>query len=294
MTNPRPPVPAGIDIRPMRSGDVAAGVALVRASRWNQTAREWHLFLEIAPRGALVAERDGRVVGTAVTAPYSPGTAWVAMVLVDPAERGLGIGRALLLRAIANAPGGYTLRLDATAAGRALYRTLGFEDEGTLSRWRCASHVAAVAGAVARPCAADDWARVADTDRLVFGADRRRVLEWCRDGAPDFAWVVGGGPNSEQRMEGYAFGRHGHDTDHIGPVVASSSDGAAALVDACLSRAARAGVSIDVPDEQVAFGRWLRGLGFEVERSFTRMRRGRAVEPVFSPRVFASVGPEFG
>jgi GNAT superfamily N-acetyltransferase len=278
----------------MSAHDVEAGVALVRASRWNQTEREWRLFLEIAPGGALVAELDGRVAGTAVTVPYAPATAWVAMVLVDPALRGRGIGRALLQRAIANAPPGYTLRLDATAAGRGLYLTLGFEDEATLSRWRCSSRMAAAPEGGASPLADEDWPAVTVLDRAVSGVDRRRVLEWCGAGAPDLAWIVEQRRCDARAIAGYALGRHGHDTDHLGPVVASSLEQATALVGACLSHVSRPGVSIDVPDAQAPFGRWLRARGFEVERSFTRMRRGPRDGPGLSRCVFASVGPEFG
>jgi GNAT superfamily N-acetyltransferase len=281
--------PADVRIRLMRAGDVEAGIALVEASGWNQTDREWRLFLEIAPDGALVAEREGRVVGTAVTVPYTPDTAWVAMVLVDPAVRGQGIGRALLREALRRVPHGYVARLDATPAGRALYVTLGFEDEGRLSRWRCAARVDASAGPGVRPMAATDWDDVLALDRQVSGLDRGGVLAWCRDGAPDFAWIGRGGADG-----GYVLGRRGRETDHVGPVVAASTAEACALVAACLSRAGRPGVSIDAPDGQAAFGRWLAAHGFAVERRFTRMRRGPAQGSPLSPRIFASVGPEFG
>jgi GNAT superfamily N-acetyltransferase len=276
-------------IRPMRETDIAAGVSLVGASRWNQTEREWRLFLEIAPRGAIVAERAGRVVGTAVTVTYAPDVAWIAMVLVEPEARGQGIGRALLRHAVANAPEGFVPRLDATPAGRALYLGLGFDDEDRLSRWRSASGLAASAGADVRPLDDGDWPALLAADREAAGFDRARVLAWCREGAPDLAWVSARGVAG-----GYVLGRRGRETDHVGPVVAASPGEASALVEACLSRVTRAGVSIDVPDAQHDLARWLRARGFEVERPFTRMRRGGAGGRPLSPRVFASVGPEFG
>ena len=75
-------------------------------------------------------------------------------------------------------------------------------------------------------------------------------------------------------IAGYALGRHGHDTDHIGPIVATETDTAIALAAASLSRIANRPASIDVPDDQHAFGRWLREQGFVLERPFTRMTRG--------------------
>jgi GNAT superfamily N-acetyltransferase len=276
-------------IRPMDARDIAAGEALVAASHWNQTAGEWRLFLEIAPRGAIVGERDGRVVGTAVTVPYAPATAWIAMVLVDPAVRGQGIGRALLERALANAPGGFVPCLDATPAGRSLYATLGFADEDALSRWRCPSPVVSMPAGEVRPMEDADWPTVLVADREAAGFDRARVLAWCRAEAPDLAFVSAHGAE-----EGYVLGRRGRVTDHIGPLVAASAGRAVALAEACLSRMPRGGVSLDVPDAQRDLGRWLRARGFEVERPFTRMRCGASRGVALSPCVFASVGPEFG
>ena len=42
--------------------------------------------------GIAVAERHGRIVGTVATLPYESRFTWISMVLVDPAERGQGIG----------------------------------------------------------------------------------------------------------------------------------------------------------------------------------------------------------
>ncbi|MFJ2649622.1 GNAT family N-acetyltransferase [Streptomyces sp. NPDC087420] len=87
-------------VRPLRAADVDGAVELlIRAS----AADIRHLLrtdLSVTVRdavgGALVAEGDGRLVGAAkVTAdPVFPGTA-TALVAVDPAERGRGIGTAL-------------------------------------------------------------------------------------------------------------------------------------------------------------------------------------------------------
>lgn len=292
MTTPHRPtrLPPSVRLRPLREADIPAGVALCRASRWNQTAREWELVLHLAPGGAIAADRDGTVVGTAVTVPYDPGVGWVALVLVDPAERGRGIGRALLNEALSRAPAGHALRLDATPAGRRLYATLGFRDEFGLARLRRQDVARAAAPATVAPLDAHDWAEIAALDRRVFGADRRAVLEWCWHGAPELAWMSRAGGH----IDGFALGRHGHDTEHVGPIVAAAADVACDLAAACLSRVTRPAVSIDVPDTQDVFRRWLCANGFEVERPFTRMIRGALGEPGLPAQVFAVVGPEFG
>ena len=83
----------------MEARDIAAGVRLVEAANWNQTAREWELFLEFSPKGCFVAETAGEVVGTVTTLNYGP-FAWISMVLVDPGQRGKGIGRGLMQAAL--------------------------------------------------------------------------------------------------------------------------------------------------------------------------------------------------
>ena len=51
-------LPDGVSIRSMTPADVAAGLALCRASHWNQTEQDWRFFLTEAPHGALVAEEE--------------------------------------------------------------------------------------------------------------------------------------------------------------------------------------------------------------------------------------------
>lgn len=86
-----------------------------------------------APGGCLLlAERAGEAIGTAALKPLAPGIGEVKRLYVGPHARGLGLGKALLERIIAEACGrGYErLRLDSHRASMgpaiALYRRLGF------------------------------------------------------------------------------------------------------------------------------------------------------------------------
>jgi len=274
----------------MRLSDLPAALALCRAAGWNQTEAEWRLFLERAPGKTVAAERDGRTIGTALLWPYGAHVAWIAMVLVDPAERGRGVGRALLDHAIGLAGDGQALRLDATPAGRLLYRTMGFRDDFGLARYRCLAPARVDAARGVESLTTELWEEIVRLDRRVFGVDRRATLEFCWQSAPDFGWVV----RSPTGMQGYVLGRHGHDTDHIGPIVAADTDTAIALATASLSRTTNRPASIDVPDDQHAFGRWLHEQGFVLERPFTRMTRGTIEDAGIQSQVFAAAGPEFG
>ena len=167
-------VPAGIHFRPMTLGDIDEGLALCRASRWNQIARDWRQFLDLDPAGAVLACRGTRVVGSVASVRYPPDLAWVAMVLVAPDERGKGIGRALLQKGLALLEDVPVVGLDATPAGRPLYLTLGFTDAFELRRMQrpggvvLPASLAATPGPddarVVRPLREDDWPAVLDLD----------------------------------------------------------------------------------------------------------------------------------
>lgn len=270
--------------------DIPAGLALCRAAGWNQLARDWELFLSLEPNGATVAERDGRVVGTVTTLRFGPCFGWIAMVLVDPAERGRGIGRTLLLEGLSSLSN-VTARLDATPAGEALYRKLGFEHEYGLKRFQRApgSFVDPGDDRITR-LTPDDWPDILAFDAAVFGADRSRLLMWLAEGAPEYAWVA----RSADGLEGYIFGRHGHLFEHLGPVVAPDADTAQLLVGRCLAGRADRPFVVDAPDHHAQWQQWLGESGFTVQRPFARMYRGTHLHPGFPGNYFAIVGPEFG
>lgn len=87
----------------------------------------------------LTARRNGCIVGVLVLALYPTLTgrkAWIEDVVVDNAERGAGIGRALVERAIAEASERGAATLDLTSnpsrqAAHRLYRACGFEERAT-------------------------------------------------------------------------------------------------------------------------------------------------------------------
>jgi GNAT superfamily N-acetyltransferase len=210
---------APVALREMAADDIPAGLRLCRASGWNQTARDWEQFLELKPHGARVAVRAGSVVGTVTTVDYEDRFGWIGMVLVDPVARGQGVGTQLLQKGIELLEGIGCARLDATPAGHGLYLKLGFKDEYGLARMQRLPGVAAPASTPtpdARAMTSRDLPKVAAFDREVFGADRSAMLSWLLAGAPEYARVI----ERAGELRAYSFGRHGHDFEHLGPVVA--------------------------------------------------------------------------
>jgi ribosomal protein S18 acetylase RimI-like enzyme len=292
-------VDSAVTFREMTAEDIPAGLALCRASGWNQVERDWRRFLETQPGGALVAERDSRVIGTVATIRYGRRFAWVAMVLVDPAERSRGVGRALLTRGLSLLDDVETVRLDATPAGEPLYRTLGFVEEARFSRLQLAPGAARMAIAPdplsaklvkIQPLTGADWDAVAAFDARVFGADRRVMLEWLWTGAPDYGWVARDG----ERLVGYVLGRSGHLFEHLGPVIADDAGTAARLLTECMPSRPDRSFVVDAPLDQVEWRRFLAATGFVEQRPFFRMSRGRPAPAGLPANLFATVGPEFG
>lgn len=282
--------PDGVLIREMSLTDIPAGLGLCRASRWNQTERDWQHFLRTAPHGALVAVENGLVIGTVATLPYGP-FSWISMVLVDPAARGRGLGTLLLNRGLALVPPAAAARLDATPAGEVIYRKRGFVAEYGLTRlFLDAKRRDAARTPGARPLARGDRPALYEMDIGAFGASRATLLERLAGEAPEYAWVA----ERDGRLQGYLLGRHGHLRDQLGPLIADSTETAASLLEACLAAHPDREVFLDVPNDQETWRTRLARIGFVIERPFLRMYRGRLTAPGRPSGVYAITGPEFG
>jgi GNAT superfamily N-acetyltransferase len=281
-----------IFFRTMRPHDIEAGLRLCRSARWNQTSRDWEMFLQLGPAGCRVAVKDEAVIGTVTTVRYEDRFSWIGMVLVDPAERGRGIGTRLISEALEVLKDMPSIKLDATPAGCEVYRKLNFVDEYRLSRME---RVAPCDGLMqpdnpARPMTKEDLPAIAILDRRVFGAERRVILEWMFDGAPEYAWVI----EREGQIAGYTFGRHGFNFEHLGPVVAHDQETARRLVAACVGRPAGRKFILDASHHEPDWRVWLASIGFNEQRPFIRMFYRDNPYPGLPAKQFGILGPEFG
>ena len=279
-----------VSFRPLRDADLSGAVALSTEAGWNQTEDDWRLMLDFG-RGIGVEAPDGRLVATALTLPFGGRFAWIAMVLVTADWRRRGLATDLLRRCMAQVEdAGLIAGLDATEAGREVYRPLGFNDIYGLSRWRAERPTAGMpADAGIRPMTAADLDAVAALDRAAFGADRRHLLQafLARAGGRAFVAPRDGG------IAGYVLTRDGRVADYLGPLVADGETVAASLLRQGLTGAPRP-VLVDLADHHDALRKLLEVAGFSRERGYTRMLLGRA-EPLDDPaRIFAIAGPEFG
>ena len=113
---------------------LAGCVALSKAANWNQNEADWRLMLEIG-HGWGLSLADGTLAASTLVLPFET-FAWVSMVLVLPAHRRKGYATRLLRLALADLEArGLTPVLDATPAGREVYRLEGFRDTWGFKRY---------------------------------------------------------------------------------------------------------------------------------------------------------------
>ena len=281
----------GLELAPLGPGDAGRGAALSAEIGWNQNAADWSYMLANG-FGSGRGDASGRLVGSAMALPYGR-FAWVCMVLVGPDWRRRGIATDLMGRVLAGIEEAGTIAgLDATPAGRAVYRHLGFVDVYGIKRlWAEASAPADAPAGRARisVLAASDIGEIAGYDARFFGGDRAALLAHLLGRAPGRAHVA----RIAGRPAGYVLAREGRQATQIGPLVADGPDIARALARHALDGLDGPAV-IDCPDRHASLIGWLERSGFAFQRPYIRMLRGREA-PLDEPDyIYALAGPELG
>ncbi len=264
----------------MTEADVPAGMRLSSAAGWNQLQGDWMFFLTSPGSGGFVAEKDDHVVGTVAYLRYDS-LAWIAMMLVDPQERGAGIGAQLLQAALDVLSGAECIGLDATPAGEPLYRRFDFVEAYPIVRLAATARTSPRESGSRRMTPGDMSAL---RDREVFGADRSRLLTSLFHRAPECAWILN---------DSHCFGRPGRLYHQLGPVVAANRSAAQDMVARCCSELGGRRVVIDVPRFDEEWLSWLKSIGFVEERPLLRMFRRGHRHPGRPERQYAIAGPEF-
>lgn len=280
-----------LQLRPMTQEDIPFAMKLKSMANWNQLESDWRLLVKADLGGNFIAVYNNQYAGTVTTIAYNAQFSWIGMVLVDPGIRGLGIGSALLNAAIAFAKRNGAIRLDATPKGKKLYETLGFKTERNLVRFerKSAKHLPAPI----QKCnsfSAESFKKVLEADPLVFGADRKMVLSFLLDTAPQYAHYL----EKDGVISGYCFGRSGCDFEHIGPIIAQNQADARDLLLSALLTCQSVPVILDVFEENSQWLEELESLEFKIQRPFIRMYLGELKNAGQIGLQYAIAGPELG
>lgn len=280
-------------IAPLTTAEIEQAMLLVAEAGWNQLAPDWRLFLD---QGTVHAVRtgDGKVIATGATLPYGGRFAWISMVLVNGPHRRRGLATRLLNLCIDQIKSaGLVPVLDATPAGREVYRKLGFLDAWGVSLWERSearpAEAAPPGGVLLRPATPADLGRIAAYDAQAFGADRGEVLKRLQARLPAGAWLA----ERQGKIVGHVHGRDGRRAMQLGPLVADDNATATALLARALAQFSGP-VYVDVADAKAELRSWLQAANFAIQRPWIRMLQGRSTSFDDVARVFAIGGPEIG
>lgn len=283
-----PDLPSELTIRDLRPSEGAAGLRLSTVANWNQTAADWDFLLGHGWGRGISC--DGVIVATIIVLSYPPGIGWIGMVLVDPEWRKRGLATRLMHEAVAHCEdSGLVPGLDSTPEGQQVYKRLGFIDGGELVRMRRIEKRGDLAKSGGRELGMGPGEAGIAWDRESFGYDRSILLNWMETTYPD---LCVGRPGSDGSLEAAAWGRRGRTAVQVGPVLARSPDIARSFLEDIFGSEETTWI-IDVPVRRSKFIGWLHGQGFEVQRPFTRMMRGRFGIDFRNVR-YAVAGPDLG
>jgi GNAT superfamily N-acetyltransferase len=258
---------------------VAQCLVLSQAANWNQNEADWRLMLSLG-RGWGISD-GGQLVASTLVIPYGA-FAWISMVLVLPEHRRKGHASRLLRIAIDDLRDSkLTPILDATPAGREVYRQEGFSDRWTFKRFVRREPWTAINGRPGRPI---QWRKALELDVEAFGGEREWLLRALQSRQPQCALAM---PN------GFVLGRDGREARQIGPLVARDESTALALLEHALATV-DSPVYVDAVDHAPRVQEWLQQHGFEFQRPFTRMVHGDGRAPGDEKLVYLVAGPELG
>ena len=259
-----------IDLRTMKPQDLEECVALTQEVKWPHRLADWQLMLQLGE--GVVAEQQGRVVGTTLYWRWGTQRAAIGLVIVASKLRGQGIGRALLqhtLRQLA----GWQLQLHATEAGAPLYRRAGFVEAGSVIQYQTAALAASPSAALPHEAQLGDLPALAQLDYRANGFRRLTLLRQLFQHGARIILL-----QHQAKPLGFAVTRrfgHGY---VIGPVIAPDRQTAQTLITQAMQPLAGRFVRID-SYASAGLGPWLQSLGLAPVDAPLRMVHGSDWRP---------------
>ena len=278
----------GIVLRALQEADLDAALGLSQAVHWPHRLADWQLAFRFG--SGVVAERDGELVGCAMSWPWGPSHATLGLVIVDPKCQGRRVGFRLMQALLADLEDRSVL-LHATAEGRGLYERLGFVRTGEVRQHQgpaqSAPLVALDPGWRLRPSDQADASVLIELDAAARGMPREALMRELL-AASDTVVL-----DQEGVCRGFAMLRRFGRGLIIGPVVAPDAQGAKALIAHLAGISAGKFVRIDI-DFDSGLTEWLESLGLMRVDGPTEMVRGPVPAPVPGVRRYALVTQALG
>ncbi len=278
----------------MEPGDIRDAMKLSNAEGWNQTEKDWKVFIENPENVCMLAECGNRVIGTTTAINYSNQVAWIGMVLVDKEYRGQGISKSLLTDVFKKLESFKSVKLDATPAGQQVYKKFGFTDEYLIARMTNASINNLPTdddnGILQGPIQFEQMQEIIALDEIIFGANRSQLIKSLINEYPGQSLLL----KRNNRLTGFALGREGNKYHQIGPVVASNTTDTKTLIMEALTKLTNQPVVVDVLCDKEELLDWLDSIGFIKQRHFMRMYKKENSFSGVIDKQYLICGPEFG
>jgi ribosomal protein S18 acetylase RimI-like enzyme len=277
-------------VRALTLSDLPGCQALSRSIGWPWEAPKWELLLSKG-EGFAIDAPDGSLLGTVVLNRFGGSAASIGLLGVAPPWGRMGMGRALMERALERA-GNVPVFLYATPQGRGLYARLGFRVAGGSARFlgqRTQRPLCPPLGSRRlRPMRHEDLARVAALDAVAFGAPRPAYLE-ALFAMADEARVAEDG----EHLVGYGLAWTIGARRTVGPIIAPDAALAMGLLGDLLE--ARSGtLRVDIPSEFPALATWVTALGLKSEAPAPLMVRNHERPPGRREWLYALAMPGLG
>ena len=280
-----------ISIRTLGEADLEIADNLLRSAFGGAASRRFDLGLnlQLQPDGWFLAQQGGSPVGMVGATIYGS-YAYVGMMAVHENAQRRGVGLALmehLLEWLAQQEIPLVV-LDASPAGQPLYEKLGFVPyEDTLVYQKQAGPIRARLTAPLSPVAPGDLRELAEFDRPIFGADRRKLLHLFYDSFPGRWFLL---RDRKRSITGYLCAQRGR----IGPWISRSAATAELLLQAALALPFEEPVSVVVPSTNPEALDLLERHGFTRVRTNRHMGRGQDAAPSQRQIIFGQASLSLG
>lgn len=276
-------------IRRMTEADLPQAHQLSVEVGWPHRPDDWRFIFGLG-EGYVACDEIGRALGSAMWWPFGENFATIGMVITSPRLQAQGAGRRLMGTIFARV-GNRDLRLNATAEGYRLYRSLDFEPICRIfqHQGRAIVPVDDIAlQAQVRPLREGDHGRIAELDRAAYGADRSRVIAALLERSTGVVFERSG------EVVGFALARRFGRGTVIGPIVAEDDEMAIALTAPHVEEHAGTFLRVDTAFEEGAFGQYLENAGMPAFDTVTTMKKGAAHEPSGAARIYGLVTQALG
>ena len=253
------------------------------------TPEDYSRMLTFSPEGLFIASVDGVNLGMVATVNYGE-IAWIGNLVVLPESRGMGLGNALMVKAMEylTGEGAKAVRLDGVPLAVPLYHRLGFKDEYPSLRYTGVATKNVVSKT--KPMEVEDLKTVGDFDESIFKGSRHDVINYTYGKNPEMAFTARDG----DELVGYIMAKHGKSNVKVGPWLSKSPVVAEELLKSVMNQVVGADLWVGLPEANRDGVAILEKYGFTQITSSLRMCYGDCSKIEDVKKVYGLGGPDKG